>query len=338
MQSLPLEVKIRKSKQRISEWIEEFGEDGVYVSFSGGKDSTVLMDLVRSDYPNVEAVFVNTGLEYPSVRKFAESKDNVTVIRPKMNFREVIINYGYPVISKEVSLFIHEMQMPQTEKNYNTRNLRLKGIRSDGTKANNGKIPDKYMFLIKAPFKISNQCCNMMKKKPAKLFEKENGKKPFIGTMADESRVRERQWLKNGCNAFNIKNPASCPISFWTENDVLTYIHEKNIPIAEAYGEVVVKGSECGQISIANMLSDYRECQFCTTGRSRTGCVFCMFGIVQDLKRFVQLKEMEPKLYSYVMRGGEWNEQGMWQPNENGLGYKFVIDWLNENGNLQIEY
>lgn len=94
MQSLPLQAKIQMTRQRIRAWVDEFGKDGVYVSFSGGKDSTVLLDIVRKDYPDIEAVFVNTGLEYPSVRTFAESKENVTILKPTMNFRDVICQYG----------------------------------------------------------------------------------------------------------------------------------------------------------------------------------------------------------------------------------------------------
>ena len=74
-----------------------------------------------------------------------------------------------------------------------------------------------------------------------------------------------------------------------------------------------------------------------TTGAKRTGCVFCMFGITQDTERFLRLKEVEPKKYDYIMRGGKFDEQGLWIP-YNGLGYKFVIDWLNEHGNLDIKY
>jgi 3'-phosphoadenosine 5'-phosphosulfate sulfotransferase (PAPS reductase)/FAD synthetase len=88
MQALPLELKIAKTQLRIREWVDAFGENGVYVSFSGGKDSTVLLDIARKMYPNIKACFVNTGLEYPSVRKFALSKENVTEVRPAMNFKE----------------------------------------------------------------------------------------------------------------------------------------------------------------------------------------------------------------------------------------------------------
>lgn len=102
-QSLPLNLKISLTKARIRQWINEYGEDGVYVSFSGGKDSTVLLDLVRRDYPDVKAVFFDTGLEYPEIREFIKGYDNVEWLKPKMNFREVISKYGYPMISKEVS-------------------------------------------------------------------------------------------------------------------------------------------------------------------------------------------------------------------------------------------
>lgn len=72
MQSLPVKAKIAMTNLRIQQWVEEYGEDGVYVSFSGGKDSTVLLDLVRKLYPSIVAVFVDTGLEYPEIREFVK--------------------------------------------------------------------------------------------------------------------------------------------------------------------------------------------------------------------------------------------------------------------------
>lgn len=104
LQSLPLEVKVAKTKQRIREWVTHFGKDGVYVSFSGGKDSTVLLHLVRELYPDIEAVFINTGLEYPEIQKFVKTFDNVTILRPKMRFDEVIKKYGYAEDPEQMSL------------------------------------------------------------------------------------------------------------------------------------------------------------------------------------------------------------------------------------------
>ena len=225
MQSLPLEAKIQMTRYRIRQWINEFGENGTYVSFSGGKDSTVLLDIVRKDYPNIEAVFVNTGLEYPSVRKFAESKENVTELRPTMNFRDVIIKYGYPIISKEVSNVLDEARRLKDGKTKTLRMMKLNGelLDRDGNKSRFNC--ETYKFLLNAPFNISNKCCDVMKKKPLHDHEKRTKEKAIIATMADESRLRQEKWLINGCNAWNLKRPQSNPMSFWTEQDVLTYIH-----------------------------------------------------------------------------------------------------------------
>lgn len=102
MQSLPLESKIRMTERRLQDWYDYY-EGQVYVSFSGGKDSTVLLHIARRLFPDIKAVFVDTGLEYPEIRDFVKTFDNVDWLKPKMNFRQVIEKYGYPFISKEVS-------------------------------------------------------------------------------------------------------------------------------------------------------------------------------------------------------------------------------------------
>lgn len=90
-QALPLDVKISLTRERIRQWVHEYGEDGVYVSFSGGKDSTVLLDIVRNvcGYKNVPAIFVDVPTQYPELRDFAKTFDNVEIIKPKISFMEV---------------------------------------------------------------------------------------------------------------------------------------------------------------------------------------------------------------------------------------------------------
>ncbi len=103
MQSLPLSAKIRMTKQRIKWWVDEFGEDGVYISFSGGKDSTVLLHMARQEFPNLKAAYADTGLEFPEIKAFVKTYTNVDIIKPKMSFPKVVEKYGFPLISKEVS-------------------------------------------------------------------------------------------------------------------------------------------------------------------------------------------------------------------------------------------
>lgn len=103
LQALPLDLKIMRSQQRIREWVQYYGTDGVYVSFSGGKDSTVLLHLVRQMYPNIKAVFSDTGLEYPEIRNFVKSIDNVDWVKPEQSFHQIVLECGYPLFSKEIS-------------------------------------------------------------------------------------------------------------------------------------------------------------------------------------------------------------------------------------------
>lgn len=109
LQSLPLERKIEMTAQRIRGWYEYYNGN-VAISLSGGKDSTVLLDIARNHWMcryDIMAVFVDTGLEYPEIRQFVKTFDNVEIIRPKMRFDEVIKKYGYPIISKEISMILY---------------------------------------------------------------------------------------------------------------------------------------------------------------------------------------------------------------------------------------
>jgi PP-loop superfamily ATP-utilizing enzyme len=100
-----LESKIKMTEARINAWVDTFDEDGCYVSFSGGKDSTVLLDIVRNrlGYKHIPAVFVDVPTQYPELKEFVQTFDNVEIIKPKISFVQVCDKYGFPLISKEVS-------------------------------------------------------------------------------------------------------------------------------------------------------------------------------------------------------------------------------------------
>lgn len=325
MQSLPLQAKIRMTERRIRDWYEHWNGE-VYVSFSGGKDSTVLLDIARRMYPDIEAVFVDTGLEYPEIRAFVKTFENVTILRPEMSFVEVIRTKGYPIISKEVSKHV-----AQARRGGIGSLSAFDGKMLDGTVSAWRERFIKYKPLLRMDFPISNKCCDVMKKKPAKEFEKRTGKKPIIATMTEESDFRKKSWLKTGCNAFEGDRPTSQPMSFWTEQDVYLYIKENNLPIASVYGEVVYEHNPA-QMRIEEFgLTEGGTDRLTTTGCTRTGCIFCGFGCHLDKSpsRFERLRETHPRQYEYCIGGGEYDENGVWQPNKKGLGLGHVFDELN---------
>jgi len=190
----------------------------------------------------------------------------------------------------------------------------------------------KWIFAAGCPYPISNKCCDVMKKGPAHSYITKTGRHPMLATMAAESRLRTTDWLRNGCNGFDMKRPRSTPMSFWTENDVLLYIWQNHIPIASVYGDIIKENEVDGQIDFADLgIFDLGLPILKTTGCKHTGCMFCGFGCHLEKPgegRFERMKETHPKQYEWIMKKRE----------DGGLGYKDVIDWLNEHGGLDIRY
>lgn len=266
-QAMPLDLKEAYTTKRIKNWYEHW-HGQVYVSFSGGKDSTVLLHQVRKLYPDVPAVFVDTGLEYPEIRDFVKTIENVVWLKPKMTFKKVLEYYGYPVVSKEQAKYIREVQRGTTEY---TRNKRLFGKNGSRT----GMISKKWQYLIQADFKVDDRCCDVMKKRPIYKYEKETGRKPYVGTMAGESSLRMQSAMKYGCNAFSLNHPQSRPLQAWTEPDIWKYIRLEQLPYSCIYD----------------------------MGEKRTGCMFCMFGVHLEKgeNRFQRMKKTHPTQYNYCI-------------------------------------
>lgn len=354
LQALPLDIKIRMTVRRLMDWISYYGEDGVYLSWSGGKDSTVLRHIIMQEWPDVVSVFVNTGLEYPEIQQFVKAAQKrgepVEILRPKMRFDEVIKKHGYPVIGKKQAEDVSLARKNIKAGKYTIR-LRNLGIMPDQAEEMGLSLPGKEMLeryertckgskyyakkyskLIDADFQVSAYCCEVMKKGPAREYQKRSGKTPILATMASESMMRESAWLSNGCNSFDSKKPRSAPMSFWTEQDVLEYIKTYNVEIPSVYGDVVY-AEEPEQMRIEEVGVDIGFDKLCTTGCHRTGCIFCAFGAhIQNgsgADRFLRLKRTHPRQYAYCIGGGEYNEDGIWQPNKDGLGMGHVFDEIN---------
>lgn len=241
-QGWTLEQKIDHSVGVVSAFLAKVGGKG-HVSYSGGKDSGVMLDIIRRYVDKtVPAVFCNTGNEYPEVVKFVRETDNITVIRPEIHIKQLIEKYGFPLISKEQSQYIRQAKHTHSEK--------LRNIRLNGSINGIGKIAERWKFLIDAPFDVSERCCYFLKKKPFAKFQKQTGLFPIIGTMAGESRLRLQKWLQHGCNLFDTDKTASYPLSIWTESDIWAYIRKFNLPYSPVYD----------------------------LGLRRTGCLFCAFG------------------------------------------------------------
>lgn len=264
-QGWSLTQKIDHSVGAIESFVSHLGLDSVYVSFSGGKDSTVLLDLARMIYPDIRAAFCNTGNEYPDVVRFVKTTENVDWVRPELTPKEIWGKYGFPLVSKEVSQMIYSIRQNPFSR---TSTMRLES-KSHG-------LPKKWRFLLAENFNVSHRCCEFLKKKPFHKYEKETGRHPILGTMASESRMRERDYLlQGGCNSISETGRSrSMPLSIWTERDIWDYISERDLPIADIYHK----------------------------GAKHTGCMGCGFGChFPDDERFQILYREYPKCYDMVM-------------------------------------
>lgn len=354
LQTLPLERKIQITQTRIIEWYQHYNGN-VFVSFSGGKDSTVLMNIARKIYPNIPACFSNTGLEFPEIQRFVKTFDNVDIVTPEISFAKVVEIYGYPLISKDVAECIQYSR--KIGKQYNNHHLRdsLNGkityqpkhklidtssakykrtelmgeIKRTGTEEKSAFNKDKWLPLARElPVMISGYCCNKMKKAPTHKYQTQNKYKPILATMAEESRIRKQAWIRVGCNAFEGSRQRSTPMAFWTEQDVLRYIVKNNLKIASVYGDIVSVGDDGNAYPPTDLMGNELPCLKCT-GYKRTGCIFCAFGLhlEKGKTRWQLLAETHPRQYEFCIGGGQWVDNPAYDP----TAPEYDGEWKNWN-------
>ena len=198
---------------------------------------------------------------------------------------------------------------------------------------------------------ISHYCCQKMKKEPSHHYYTKKKVRPYLGTLAEESRVRMQAWIRHGCNSFEGYKASSQPLSFWTEQNILEYILRYGLKIASVYGDIVTTDSDGNEYDQSSLLISGCGKLKCT-GCQRTGCIFCGFGfhLEKGETRFQRLARTHPKQYEYSIGGGQWvdnphydptapkmdgewenwNPKKIWVPSKKGLGMGKVFDMANE--------
>ena len=309
--ALPFEDKLQLTKLRIKDWYKHWDGE-VYVAFSGGRDSTVLLHIVRTLFLDVPAVFSDTGLEMPEIREFVKSIENVVRVRPKKPFNRVIDEDGFALISKQTAKKIRVLKEGDTGRNSNMHRLYNTGYTSDGTYSQRWKIPEKWRGLVDADVKISEACCDHLKKEPLDTYAKESGRVPFTGMMISEGGAREKL---TQCNAYDSAKPKSSPMLFWNSDDVDEYIKRYSVDICDVYydrlvdtknGELFSTAKDAEFASLVESLVEKQRFDniiifdnglALVPAEKRTGCMFCMFGVHMEkgANRFQRMYYTHPR-------------------------------------------
>lgn len=224
--------------QKIRQIINQYGEDNFYISFSGGKDSTVLSALVDMAIPEnaIPRVFSDTGIELKMIKDFVlemqKIDSRITMIKPAVSIKRSLEEYGYPFKSKHHSHYLERFNrigMCDSIKHYLGENVKgIKwGERSTCPKKLKQQFEDHYKL------KVSDKCCVNLKEKPLESWGREN-KKPYsiLGIMRTEGGRRERAT----CLSFKGKKLLVFqPMVSLTEEWEEWFIKEFNIKICDIY-------------------------------------------------------------------------------------------------------
>lgn len=310
----PLDMKIEYFCKIYSQFMIHT-KGNCYQSFSGGKDSQTGSDIIEKIHngifkhitPNWDRVvsygmpprlFSNTGLEFPEIVSHVSNFSDVTIIKPLMGFTRVIKEFGVAVGSKKVAMMVSRLkgyiETPSPNNNA-TKTLYLTGIKQDGTKSKQSKLPEKWVRLLDAPFKVSDKCCDILKKEPFRRYEKETGRKPIVFTTVSEGDQRMQSYQKTGCNSFEEGKEKCRPYSIFTDQDTWEYAKRWNIRFAEVYYERTIPVEQLdGSVRLTTIEAE-----------GRTGCMWCMFGIHLEDKtknnRIQRIAISHPKIHDVII-------------------------------------
>ena len=232
-----------------------------YLSYSGGRDSHLLywflkVWLLKNDfkmwleYKNIPIVSVNTRMEHPEIlRRIIDKSD--TVLMSKLKPNEVKEKVGSPCFSKQQDDHIDRYQ--RGSRAPSTMEVIL-GTKNDGKSQYKMNKKASSLLLSDNLHKISAKCCDELKKKPLKLYEKQNNLKPIIGIRGSESKLREAQYG-------NVNDDDNYGEACFTKTGKFTPLHDLDNKLFEK----INKQYNIPKPSVYNYIS-------------QSGCMACPYG------------------------------------------------------------
>lgn len=307
-QKQPYEFKVSYARARAWEFYNECGRRDLECHVSvGGLDSITLLLFLRKIGIHVPAISVS-ALEDKSIIKIHREL-GVESIRPLMKKTDIIRQFGYPILSKEIAGKIDTIQHP-SPKNKTVRHAIITGeTGAYGGNRKGTRMQLSQRWLEKfggadeegaalgyaaAPFLVSDKCCYYLKEKPCDDWAKEHNSVPYLGLMASEGGRREKALMRNGCNYFGKTTIRSAPFAIFLRQDLLQLALDLHVPVPEIYGEIVRDAD--GALR--------------TTKAQRTGCSMCGFGIHLEKRphRFDQLYLRNPREWEFWMIEMGWGD------------------------------
>lgn len=274
-------------------------ENNAYISFSGGKDSTVLHNLVDIALPNnnIPRVFINTGIEYNDivsfVKELASNDKRFVIIAPTQNVRKMLERVGFPFKSKEYSNKLEQW------KHGNRSEAIIKYFTIQTGKFSCPKIL-KYQMEDTFKLKVSNKCCEESKKKPSHKWAKENNK-PIVLTGMRKEEGGERTTLKcaiikgNKLIKFHPLTPTSDEWEEW-------FINKYNIQLCKLYYPPYnFKRTGCKGCPFAITLQEQLDTMGMYLPAERKQCEYIWKPVYDEYRRIgYRLRKDEPTIFDFM--------------------------------------
>lgn len=251
------------------------------------------------------------------------TKPEFVYLRPLKSKVDVLKEYGWPVLSKEIAGKIALLQNP-TDKNVTVRHAIITGETGEyggNRSVSRMKLSQKWLTKFggadaegaalgyqAAPFKVSDRCCYYLKERPNEIWAKEHNSVPYVGLMASEGGRRQKALMMNLCNYWGKSTTRSAPFAIFSRQDLLQLALDLNVPVPAEYGEIVRDPDGTLRTTLAQ----------------RTGCEMCGFGIQLERRphRFDRLRDANPKAWDFWMHHVMQDETGQW------YGWGRVLDYI----------